>query len=184
MNKQLYSVAVVVGLSVVLPVFCGQKNESEKDKLLRLLTSTHTLVFSKDNLLTERIKPEDSNKWYDLLGSMRAFVNKKASDLNPQFEQLWIASADLLNTLKVLYGSQFSKKPLNLNTTFIEQQLETLKAQQQKVQTVLDAMNKKPRGYERDRHAEAREVVKNLALFLDATYAKVPRDYRKIVPAN
>ena len=152
------------------------------DTLALALTSVHTLVFGKDNLLLDRIPAEESNKWFDMIKEVRAFVAKNvpSSSLNKDMDTLWQASADLLNTLKELYGSQFSKRPLSFDKNIVEKRLASLREKQQGIKKILAKLKKAP-FFEKAEHKDAREIISKLSLFLDVTYDKVFIDWKKII---
>ncbi len=185
MNKVLISLALVLAGISPLTHAAPAKPAVTKDSLFMAITSTHTLVFGKDNLLLERMKPEDSNKWFDLIKEIRTFVKEQvpSSSLNKKVDDLWQASADLTNSLKEFYATTFSKKPFALNDANrgrVEKRLADLRDIQKKIKEIFKDSEKAPL-FEKSNHKNAREVVNRLALFLDTTYEKVFIDWKKIL---
>lgn len=80
--------------------------QSGKDKFIMAITSAHTRTFSKENLITERISLEDSNVWNSLMNEIAKYV--QGTLLMADFEQLQNVSNELLNTLKIVYGSKIA----------------------------------------------------------------------------
>src|SRR5579885_59043 len=170
----------IAGFLILPGSLCGEKKQT-KDNILRLITSNHNLAFGKDNLITERIKPEDAQKWRDLLAAIQAFVKDNAPDLISSFDILSKASDLLLNDHAALFALQTNKNAGYLNNMLVE--LEELKGQQKKVKKVAEDTKKKP-FFEKNVHKEGRDVVNTLALFLDSTLEKVFRDWKKLNPTK
>lgn len=77
-----------------------------KNKIIMSITSAHTRVFSKENLITERISENDSVVWENLLTEIYKYVKNSASNINlvRGFNKIRAASEDLLYTLRLTYG--------------------------------------------------------------------------------
>ena len=77
---------------------------TEKEKIIMAITSAHTRVFSKENLITERIAEEDSKVWENLLSEIYKYVNKNGRNLVKDLNKIKIASDQLIDTLRLTYG--------------------------------------------------------------------------------
>jgi len=177
---------LIISLSLLLAGFNSLAHTAAPtaNSLSRAITDECNLTFGKDNLLLQRINKEESDKWFDMIDDIRTFVENSvpSSYLNKKVEDLWQASADLLNTLKELYGTTFSKGPLQLTKDIkdaVERKLAVLRETQKNIKEIVTDSKKVPSSEKPD-HKMAREVVNKLALFLDSIYGKVFIDWVKI----
>ncbi len=156
-----------------------------KAELLQIMVSGHTRAFGKDELLLSGIDITESNKWYEVIKEVRDFVKTKvpSSSLNKDVDVLSQASTDLINTIKMLRATQFNKKPLAFKKDAVEKALAPLQARQKEVKKILSNTKKAPLLGEKTYHKEAREIVNNCADFLEATYAKIFREWKKLLAA-
>jgi len=195
MNKiSLYAISF---LCLTSSLYAAQ---TEKDKFLMTITSAHTRVFSKDNLITERILPEDSAIWNALMSEIAQYVQRNGGKLTPEFEKLQRASNDLLNTLKIVYGtdiapaitdqskkqtgisltvanaSKINKALININS--IKAKIAPLAEQENNAKNVPTQLDKRWLLSAADKDLAV--VLKQLALTLEVTISKVFKDAEKL----
>jgi hypothetical protein len=194
-----YILSLLIALLVISPLHASQK----KDALLLAITSGHTRVFSRDNLIVSRLTSGDLSVWNDTVKAVKQFVeknsDKKTANLIAYFKSISSISDDLINRLKVafngviapaLVNSKDKKEGLSrLDASKIDLEkidvnglqnvikpLEESRDKLIKIQNDLSNDVKKLKGSKLD----AAQVLTRLAITLEATITKVINDTKKL----
>ena len=75
----------------------------EQIEIFKTLTSAHTALFSKDNLILKPIKPEEKNDWYFVLNEVQKYVAANAPRFLTECKSLLQINSILCNTLEQNY---------------------------------------------------------------------------------
>lgn len=147
-----------------------------KDKLLLGLVSNHTRVFSKEDLFSEPLQPQE---WYRYLNEVKKFVaqngkgdNKFSSALDRMLEN----NDALINSIKVAYNALFAP-----GGSYQENVAKSALQKFDQVATAMADLQKtivKETYYYRSKK-EVKEVLEQLALFIEMTARKAGNDLRK-----
>jgi hypothetical protein len=79
-----------------------KKISDEGESFLRNITSKHTKVFSRDNLIANTVSPEENKEWRDLVHQIDTYITKDRV-LVPIIQTLDRVSTDLLDALRDSY---------------------------------------------------------------------------------
>lgn len=190
---------------ITLSSFQMQAASPQLDKLALAITSAHTRAFSKDNLITERLMPEDSAKWNEAVKAVGEYIAAHASELKETFAQLNAINSALINTLQSTFGAYISpnlktakkktggglKKDIfenikGINFDKASKNLNTLKKDEdltKKIQSDLDKSGSKidkMKSLLGSSNQEAKNLLKHLALTLETTIVKALIDFNKL----
>lgn len=174
---------------------------SQIEKLKMAITSAHTRAFSKDNLITERVPLEESNIWNNAISEIANYLQQNNSKLTDEFNQLRNISNELLNTLKVNFGSyiapaitdaakkqtgvnistpgasaKIDKAKINING--LQQSIARLAAQEKIAKEIPVKLASKWFLSASDK--DLIPMINQLALTLELTLAKLPKDLNKL----
>ena len=170
----------------------------ESEKIIMAITSAHTRVFSKENLITERISEEDSKVWENLLSEIYKYVNKNGRNLAKDLNKIRVASDQLIDTLRLTYGlyilpnitdSSKREEGLNIKSTNASEKInksaikissimgkiEDLKEQENIMKRVQDKII----AYKVS-SPDVVAVLERLALTVEVTISKVFKDAEKL----
>ncbi len=146
-----------------------------------MVTSTHTRLFSKENLFEERIDPKDLRLWYQVVYGVKSYVEKKAGkdkDLLGPLALTIVTNNKFMNALKLIYNLHFSKSGLvggseldRLNNLL---QLKEIEQKFKNSQIALERTRFFFRGKK-----DARDLLRQLAMTLEVTTTKAINDFSK-----
>lgn len=191
---KLYSVIIY---SLLLPTSFLVVAKSKKE-ILPVITNFHVIVFSKDNLLTQRITAEQTTKWYSLLKDIQDFTMANDARLDKDYQVILNASNTLINTLKLVFNSYIASVLINsadkqegtdkvdehhftfaaLNLAKIKELIEPLKDTKK---SLVDLQKRlKPGLFTRAASSDAMELLRTTAFVLEVTIDKVFIDFNKI----
>lgn len=179
-----------------------------KDEALQAITSTHTRVFSRDNLLLVPIAEEDNAAWNKLIENLQEYVNRrwvKSDELQPFFDTAAQASFQILNTLRTVYQrnimpaiytledqqkglSTLNTKKIDLARINFEDVKKLIQPIQKLIQPLQEAQDKLQAKLAQYRassithrfNGDTAEALIRFAVTVEATAAKVLNDLKKL----
>lgn len=189
-------------ISEARPARPGTKKPIDKEQLKTVITGIHVVVFSKDNLITQRISMKESDQWNQLLKQVETFVEERDPSFTPQYRVLLDASNTIINTLKSCFNAFIAPAlknsadkdtgTSNVSKIDITQvPLQSLEEQVYKLKPYLDSLKKLqtqlkpsklglfPSKKGKDSNA-AKEVLNHLAFILEVTCDKIFTDLKKL----
>ena len=201
-NIYILMLASVIFQGTIAPQVKTIRNRNDAEMVI---TGTHTKVFGKNNLITSRITPAESNEWYVMLSNVKEFVDKTAKDKSltsgkwSAYETILDLSNKTINTLKTIFNSQIApalKNPADKNEGIsnydpnkldrtkldlnvirkLVNELQLFKAVLVKLQNDLKQTKAKKSKAVQDAH----DIFSRLALTLEVTIDKISTDLNKI----
>lgn len=187
---------VIFALRADVPVSSYQFKS--KDNALNFITSVHTKVFGKQNLITERITVNEGGDWFSLLKGIEDYTQRNDKDFLPYVKKIREASLNFINGLKIMYHrfispalkdpkdrergvGQLSEDKIDLkkiDLDGIKNSIAYFKGIKNKLTDIEKSLNRKILFSSGSRNA--REVLLRLILVLKVTIDKVFIDYEKL----
>ena len=99
-SKQALDIAAIL-LEIINRQFSNFSQQLKIEKIIqRVITSTHTRIFAKDNILKEQITKKEQKEWLELLTLIQQFFrNQKAEKLAQHVELLKTLSGKAIDII-------------------------------------------------------------------------------------
>lgn len=184
--------------------FCVNAKEVTKDEMLKNITSIHTAVWSRDNMLTDRLNGPDTEKWRRLLKIARDFVRSNGGDV-VLMDMIDKASEEALSARKKIFNiyiapalsvkdrvegfSSIKADRINFSKIHFADmkrvlgELRAYSDMMRSVQTKIE-VDAKADKKKKSKKQDAREVLNRLALTLELTLEKFSKDADRLEAAS
>lgn len=152
-----------------------------KHDVLQALVSSHNGAFGKDNLYKEPITSEQLRVWDSAMNEAKKFVmarysntfGMKDGDLTKALSTVEAANIDLVNTIKITRGSIASPAATKQNIATLERIKQAMLQVQSNLKNATFMTNKEEKML-------AKEILINMAMFIETTATKAIRDTAKM----
>jgi len=149
--------------------------------VLQALVSSHNGAFGKDNLYKEQITSEQLNTWLSAINEAKKFVEAhcadtagvKNKDLINALITIDAANVDLINTIKV---TRLASKSMSA----IIQGTDTFNKIQESMIKIQKNLKAKTFTHNKAEKMLAKDVLINMAMFIEITAAKAIKDISKL----
>lgn len=152
-----------------------------KNEVLQALVSSHNGAFGKDNLYKEQITSDQLRTWDAAIAEAKKFViarssnalGIKDSDLSRALSTIEAANIDLINTIKITRGSINSPAAVAQNVGTLDRIKQSMIQVQKNLNSATFMTNKEDKML-------AKDMLVNIALFIETTAAKAIKDTSKM----
>jgi len=151
-----------------------------KDDVIKVLTSSNTSAFGKNNLYKEALVTDEVNRWNSAINEVTKFVQERSSNalgvkiknLINALTSIQKANIDLINGIKITRGSFNSPSSVKQNIASFETIKNTMIQVQVNLKKAVFLLNK-------EQKEEARFILSTAALCIELTAAKAIKDIAK-----
>lgn len=158
----------------------GLLSAPNKADLLKNLVSHHTAVFGVDDLFKSPLGQKEVSNWNSIIDAGKKFVeqnsvgllNAKDDDLIKPLRAVEKANIDLMNAIKAARATLGSKTDLTAQIKIFSTIADNMVTVQKNLERASFSINK-------ENKEQARELLKNMALFIETTALKAKRDASK-----
>lgn len=181
MKKTILALSLLLITQLTYGITTKEPGVITKDDIMRDIVSLHNAAFGNDNIYAKQIAPNDISKWNNAIAGAKRFVEAHSSNnlgikdkdlINPLIV-IEKANMDLVNAIKVIYASRQSPTAVQQNIAALETIKNNMIQVQSKLKSALFVLNK-------EQKTMARDILVNIAMFIETTAAKAIRDVARI----
>ncbi|TET05846.1 hypothetical protein E3J79_04190 [Candidatus Dependentiae bacterium] len=178
-------IVAIINAGILLSTTCiGQEKEKlpTLDDCHRLIVGAHTRAFSKENLLSTRVKPDEKKKWDEMMSEIKEYIARNDPQLMTKFNKISKVSNNLFTVLEQNYKKNILGNLPPYYYPSIEKILNqfNFKKELKEIQKIHKDLKKKPLLFKEPKKiADARQLLYLLTLYIEATIGKVFNDLEK-----
>lgn len=181
MNLYIGLASLIIMTLSSATIVCVADKKVDLQQMTKILVSSHTRAFSKDNLLFSGIQQDESSIWHETIGECTKFVNSRTKKFKSEMEKLTNISNALVDSVKAAYnGYVAGKDKSKINIQKISELISPLASSKTVLANINKSLEKSKSIFDSSGTKDARTLALRLTDFLDATTDKILRDLKKI----
>lgn len=148
----------------------------------KIIVGAHTKAFSKENLLSTRVKPDEKKTWGEMINEIKKYVANNAPQLMTKFNKISKVNDNLFAVLEQNYKENILGNLPPYYYPSIEKTLNrlNLKKDLKEIQRIQKDLEKKPLFFmEPEKIANTRILLHLLTLYIEGTINKILNDLEK-----